>query len=249
MQYEALLAPLDGFVPAVRAFMAQGGKGMNVTVPFKIEAFNLCNEHTPRAQSAGAVNTLSFDGDYIRGDNTDGAGLVEDLTTNQRFDLGGKRILLLGAGGAARGVVLPLLQRRPDSLTIANRTAARAVELCASFQNIAAVVIPGGVRIHACGFADLAHGQFDLVINATSASLTDQAPMLPAGVFGAESLAYDMVYGKGRTPFMKQALAQGATRAADGLGMLVEQAAESFLIWRGVRPDTSRLMFQMRAAN
>ena len=248
MRYEALLAPLDGFVPAVRSFLEAGGRGMNVTVPFKVDAYQLCSERSPRAEAAGAVNTLIFEAGYIRGDNTDGAGLIADLSTNQRFDIGGRHVLLLGAGGAARGVVLPLLHQRPASLTIANRTASKAADLCNIFQGLAAAVGLGAIRLNACDFAQLAGGQFDIVINATSASLTNQAPQLPAGIYGPDSLAYDMVYGKGRTPFMQQALAQGAARASDGLGMLVEQAAESFLLWRGVRPDTTRILFQLRTA-
>jgi len=248
MRYEALLAPLDGFATAVRGFIEAGGRGMNVTVPFKLEAFELCNERTPRAQAAGAVNTLTFENGYIYGDNTDGAGLIADLVNNQRFELGGRNILLLGAGGAARGVVLPLLHQRPGLLTIANRTAARAAELCNLFQGLGAAVGLGAIRLNACDFSALAGGQFDLVINATSASLSSQALQLPAALYGPDSLAYDMVYGKARTVFMQQALAQGADRVSDGLGMLIEQAAESFQIWRGVRPDTTRILFQMRAA-
>ncbi|MEY3201356.1 MAG: hypothetical protein RIR70_906, partial [Pseudomonadota bacterium] len=220
LRYEALLAPLEGFASTVRAFIEAGGKGMNVTVPFKVEAFELCSERTPRAQAAGAVNTLSFEGGYISGDNTDGAGLIADLANNQQFDLGGRNVLLLGAGGAARGVLLPILHQRPASLTLANRTAARAAELCNTFQGLAAAVGLGAIRLNACDFASLAGGEYDLVINATSASLTNEAPKLPPGLYGPESLAYDMVYGKGRTPFMQQALGQGAARASDGLGML-----------------------------
>ena len=249
MKYEALLAPMDGFDASVREFIRQGGRGMNVTVPFKQEAFRLCHERTPRAEAAGAVNTLIIETpDYIRGDNTDGTGLITDLNVNQHFDVGGRHVLLLGAGGAARGVVLPLLHQRPASLTIANRSAARAAELCEAFAALANVVSLGGIRLNACEFAQLAGGNFDLVINATSASLSNQAIALPAGVYAQDGLAYDMVYGKGRTPFMLHALSSGAGRAADGLGMLVEQAAESFFLWRGVRPDTTRLLFQMRTA-
>jgi shikimate dehydrogenase len=246
MRYEALLAPIDGFAAAVKNFRAEGGRGLNVTLPFKVEAFELCHERTPRAQAAGAVNTIRFDGATLLGDNTDGAGLMADLYSNLHFDVGARSVLLLGAGGAARGVVLPLLHQRPASLTIANRTVGKAVELANLFQGLAAAVGLGAIRLNACDFESLAGGAFDLVINATSASLANAAPVLPPGIYGPQSLAYDMVYGKGRTPFLQQAAAAGAARVSDGLGMLVEQAAESFLLWRGVRPDTTRVLFQMR---
>jgi len=232
MRYAALQAPLDGFAAAVRQFVAAGGKGANVTVPFKEEAFRLATELTPRAQAAGAVNTLSFDGDALRGDNTDGAGLVRDLKSSLGFDPAGKRILLLGAGGAARGVILPLLEERPAGLFVANRTAAKAQALAAAFG------IAGG------GFEALAGREFDLVINATSTGLSASALPLPPHLFAPGSLAYEMVYGR-ETPFMMQARTDGA-RVADGLGMLVEQAAEAFLIWRGVRPVTAPVLAQLR---
>ena len=238
--YEALLAPLDGFKAAVEAFRAAGGKGANVTVPFKQEAFALCSELSPRARAAGAVNTLSFGPDGIHGDNTDGAGLVADIRQNLGVPMAAKRILLLGAGGAARGVILPLLAEKPASLTLANRTPAKAVELAARFSG-------DSMGITGCGFADLAGKRFDVVINATAASLSDEAPALPEGLFAPDSLAYDMVYGKGLTPFLQAALQQGAARLADGLGMLVEQAAAAFQIWRGVRPDTTAVFDLLRA--
>ncbi|MEW6165870.1 MAG: shikimate dehydrogenase [Pseudomonadota bacterium] len=235
MSYDALLAPVDGFAAAVRAFVAAGGKGANVTVPFKEEAFRLATELTPRARAAGAVNTLSFAGDLIRGDNTDGAGLVRDLIHNLGCDLAGRRILLLGAGGAARGVILPLLEERPAALVIANRTAEKAARLAAEFG------IAGG------GFEALAVPAFDLVINATSAGLADAALPLPAGLFAPGALAYEMVYGR-ETPFMRQARQEEASdvRVADGLGMLVEQAAAAFALWRGVRPDTAPVLAALR---
>lgn len=237
MQYEAILAPRDGFVASVQAFAAAGGRGANVTVPFKEEAFRLATELTPRAAAAGAVNTLSFAGGAIRGDNTDGAGLVRDLTANLGCGLAGKRILLLGAGGAARGVLLPLLGEQPAELFICNRTAAKAGELAAAFR------VAGG------GFDALAGRQFDVVINATAAGLADAALPLPDGVFAPGSagcLAYEMLYGR-ETPFMAQARAAGA-KVADGLGMLVEQAAEAFLVWRGVRPETAPVLAALRQA-
>jgi shikimate dehydrogenase len=232
LAYEAILAPPEGFAAAVAAFRAAGGRGLNVTVPFKLEAYRLADRRTPRAEEAGAVNTLSFAGADALGDNTDGVGLVRDLEANLGVELAGRRVLLLGAGGAARGVLFPLLERRPAALTIANRTGSRAVELAAL----------AAARRHACagvGFPELAGQAFDIVVNSTSASLLGEAPELPAGVFAPGSLAYDMVYGQGVTPFLAAARAGGATRIADGLGMLVEQAAESFLVWRGVRPETA----------
>ena len=241
LRYEALLAPVDGFAPAVADFRAHGGRGMNVTVPFKLEAFALAERHTPRAQAAGAVNTLAFGADGILGDNTDGAGLVRDLTTNLDFALAGRRILLLGAGGATRGVLLPLLDSRPASLTIANRTVAKAQALAELFTPHA-----GRAQVDACGFDALAGRRFDLVINATAASLAGELPPLPPGLYAEGALAYDMMYGRGHTPFMRAALADGAARVADGLGMLVEQAAESFALWRGVRPDTAALLAELR---
>ena len=237
--YEALLAPLDGFAETVRGFVAAGGKGANVTVPFKEEAFRLCTRRSARAERAGAVNTLAFAADEIHGDNTDGAGLVRDIEVNLGFALAGKRVLLLGAGGAARGVIAPLLACNPASLSIANRSVDKAEVLAAQFSDLAAV--------DAENYAKTENGRFDVVINATSASLSGEALPLPPGVFAAGSLAYDMMYGKGETPFLALARAQGAARLADGLGMLVEQAAEAFLVWRGVRPDSKPVLAALRA--
>lgn len=239
LSYEALLAPKDDFPGAVAAFIATGGKGANVTVPFKEEAFRLCQRRSPRAELAGAVNTLVFRDGEIFGDNTDGAGLVRDLEHNLGLSLAGKRLLLLGAGGAARGVLGPLLAAKPAALVIANRTPAKAVDLAARFAHLGAVT--GG------GYGDI-QGPFDVVINATSASLGGDLPPLPAGVFAPGAAAYDMMYGKGDTPFLAFARQQGATRLADGLGMLLEQAAESFFLWRGLRPDTGALRRDMEAA-
>jgi len=240
LSYEARLAPLGDFAGAVAGFVAAGGKGANVTVPFKEDAFRLSTRRSERAARAGAVNTLAFNGDEIFGDNTDGAGLVADLTQNLAFDPAGKRILLLGAGGAARGVLAPLLAARPAALTIANRSAGKAATLAAEFADLAPV--------EATEFAQLAGKSFDLVINATSASLAGESLPLPPGIFGAGSLAYDMMYGKGETPFMALARNQGAARCADGLGMLVEQAAEAFFVWRGMRPGTALVLADLRAS-
>jgi shikimate dehydrogenase len=237
--YEAMLAPLDGFAATVRQFVAAGGKGANVTVPFKEEAFHLCTLRSARAERAGAVNTLDFSGAGIFGDNTDGAGLVCDIESNLGLALYGRRILLLGAGGAVRGVIAPLLACRPARLFIANRGAERAESLARQFADIAAV--------DAGNFAKTSGQIFDVVINATSASLAGESLPLPAGIYAPGSLAYDMMYGKGETPFLAQARQQGAGRLADGLGMLVEQAAEAFLVWRGVRPETAPVLAELRA--
>jgi shikimate dehydrogenase len=233
MAYEAILAPLDGFADCVAQFIAAGGRGANVTVPFKEEAFKLASRLSARAQRAGAVNTFTFDADGILGDNTDGAGLVADITRNLHFSLAGKRILLLGAGGAARGVVGPLLDQQPAMLVIANRTVSRAQELAELFDQ----------NVRACGF-EAADTPFDLVINATAASLAGDLPPLSPRVFTPDTLAYDMMYGRD-TPFLDFARSHGA-RTADGLGMLVEQAAEAFSLWRGLRPDTPPVIAMLR---
>ena len=228
IDYVTQLAPLDGFTTAVRTFIAGGGKGANVTVPFKEEAFQLATRRTARAEQAGAVNTLIFEGDDIIGDNTDGFGLMHDITVNLDTPLAGKRVLILGAGGAARGAIGPLLEARPHSLTVANRTLARAQELEARFAALGPVL--------GCAYEDLAGQRFDIVIDATSSSLSDAMPALPEGIFAAGSLAYTMMYGRADMPFCHFAQALGAGRIAEGLGMLVEQAAEAFFVWRGIRP-------------
>ena len=233
MTYEAILAPKDDFADSVARFAAGDGRGANVTVPFKEQAFALASRRSPRAERAGAVNTLTFDADGILGDNTDGAGLVADLTRNLDRTLAGKRILLLGAGGAARGVIGPLLDQHPTALVIANRTVSRAEELAELFDH----------AVSACGFAAL-DAPFDIIVNATAASLAGELPPLSPGVFTAETLAYDMMYGRD-TPFLEFARKHGAA-TADGLGMLVEQAAEAFTLWRGVRPDTGSVIAMLR---
>lgn len=240
IQYTATLAPVDGFADAVDEFISSGGRGANVTVPFKQEAFQLVTRLTPRAALAGASNTLIFEGDEVIGDNTDGVGLMRDISINLRYPIEGKRILLLGAGGAARGVIGPLLDVRPESLTIANRTVPRAKSLGDHFAHLGPV--------SACGFDELAGQSFDIVINATSASLTGTMPPLPEGIFAPGSLAYKMMYGLGDTPFRIFARNQGAAVISEGLGMLVEQAAESFFVWRGVRPDCAPVMATLREA-
>jgi len=239
LSYERLLSPLDGFVSTVRAFIAQSGKGINVTVPFKLDAFDMATKLTARAHLAGAVNTLSFIRDTIVGDNTDGVGLVNDITHNHGYSIAGTKILLLGAGGAARGVIQPLLAEAPSELVIANRTLSKAVELATLFSASASV------PISSCAFRDL-HAPFDLIINGTSAGLTEEMPAIPASLFNSGVLAVDMVYGAQPTRFMQFAAQHGAS-VRDGLGMLVEQAAESFFIWRGVRPDTAPVLAALRA--
>jgi shikimate dehydrogenase len=244
LSYERLLAPLDGFAATVQAFRAAGGAGCNVTVPFKLEAAALADRLTPRARLAGAVNTLSFDASGILGDNTDGAGLVNDLCGRIGLDLTGARVLLLGAGGAVRGVIGPLLEAGVAALIVANRTPARAVAL----QRALCEALPPSLagRLQA-GDMTLAEAPADLVINGTSAGLDDAAPELPPGVLGRARLALDMVYGARPTAFMRVAQAQGCPQVEDGLGMLVGQAAESFALWRGVRPDPLPVWQQLRA--
>jgi shikimate dehydrogenase len=237
--YERCLAPLDGFADTVRRLIAEAYRGANVTVPFKLEAAGIATRLTERARLAGAVNTLSFEGGEIVGDNTDGVGLVTDIVKNAGVPLAGKRVLLLGAGGAARGVILPFLEQGPAAIVIANRTRATADALVEQFS---AQAHPG--QISAIGFDEI-KGPFDVVVNATSASLAGDMPPVPASSFGPDTLAVDIMYGKQPSAFMEFAALHGAA-VRDGLGMLVEQAAEAFTIWRGVRPDTAPLLVQMR---
>lgn len=238
LHYEALAAPLDGFATAIADFQANGGKGANVTVPFKEEAFRLCQQLSPRAERAGAVNTLLFTTDGLRGDNTDGIGLVRDLTHNLGRDLTGRRILLLGAGGAARGALAPLLSCQPASLYIANIFPEIAAQLAAGVADL--------LKVNTGDFEDLEGKTFDVIINATSASLSGLLLPLPPGLFASGSLAYDMMYDSSETVFMAQAQSMGAAVVADGLGMLVEQAAEAFALWRGIRPETASVQAELR---
>lgn len=237
LQYERLLAPLDGFRATVDEFRAAGGRGLNVTLPFKTEAFEYATNRSPRAQAAGAVNTLKFDGDTVFGDVTDGAGLVADIRYTLGIEIAGRRVLIAGAGGATRGVIPSLVAESPAALVVVNRTLDRALALERHFA--------GALR--AIGYDALgAEPPFDIVVNATSASLAGDLPPIPAALFADLRLAYDMVYSREDTPFVAFARAQGARRVADGLGMLVEQAAESFLVWRGVRPPTADVLAQLR---
>ncbi len=237
ISYERLLAPLDGFVETIEAFRQTGGKGLNVTVPFKEEAFRYARTRTARAEAAGAVNTLKFENGEILGDNTDGAGLVRDLTINLKRSLKNKRILLMGAGGAARGAIAPVLAEYPAILVLANRTVEKAQQLAELFDN----------KLVPAPYEALMEQSFDIVINATAASLKGELPPLPDQLFNPGALAYDMMYGT-ETPFMAWARQHGAGTVADGLGMLVEQAAESFYLWRGVRPDTEPVIQKLRTS-
>lgn len=235
--YERLLVEPGDFARAARAFFASGGKGANVTLPFKVDAFAFADERTPRAEAAGAVNTLALRGGRILGDNTDGAGLVRDLVSNLGLAPAGMRMLLLGAGGAARGVMGPLLALSPAALVVANRTAARAADLERRFRDAGPV--------QAVGVETMGEG-YDLVVNATSASTRGEELVLPSRLFAAGAMAYDMAYGAAARPFLDRARAAGA-RTSDGLGMLVEQAAESFFLWRGKRPDTGGVLAVLRS--
>jgi len=244
ISYERCLAPLDGFADTVRDLVAQGYRGANVTVPFKLEAAALATRLEERARLAGAVNTLRFEAGEIVGDNTDGPGLVADIVKNAGLPLAGKRILLLGAGGAARGVILPFLNEKPEAIAIANRTRATADALVDHF----ARHVAWAGQVSACSYEDLSEdiaGPFDVVVNATSASLSAAMPPVPATAFRAGTLALDMMYGKEPSPFMRFAAAHGAV-VRDGLGMLVEQAAEAFYVWRGVRPQTQAVLAGVR---
>ncbi|MFT0544779.1 shikimate dehydrogenase [Allopusillimonas ginsengisoli] len=240
--YDRLLAPIDGFAQAVNDFFAQGGGGLNVTVPFKEQACKLAQQHlSSRAQLAGAVNTLWMEHGQLHGCNTDGVGLLDDLR-DLGFPPRDRNVLLIGAGGAARGVIFPLLEAGCAQLRVINRSPDRAHQLrdhvlshARQFRNI----------LHA-GSLDEAGGPWDIVINATSSSLGDKPPALPPGIYASGALAYDMMYGAQPTPFMRQAASEGAAQTADGLGMLVAQAAASFLIWHGVMPDVQVVLNAVR---
>ena len=240
MTYEAIDGGADdgGFMRALAAFRAAGGLGLNVTLPFKLQALAAADQASDDARLAGAANALRFEGERIEARNFDGIGLVRDIEVNLGLPLKGQRVLLLGAGGATRGALAPIARAGAARIVIANRTAGKAAALAQEMApHLPGTVVEGG------GFGDLAPGDgFDIVINATAASLAGEAPAVPASAFAAGALAYDMVYGKGLTPFLKLAQAAGAARVADGVGMLVEQAAEAFAWWRGVRPDTRAVL-------
>jgi len=238
MEYRLFESPPERFRSEVLEFFRTGGSGVNVTVPHKRAATDLVNELTPRAQVADAINTIVRRDESLVGDNTDGAGLLADLTRNLRLNLSSPRILLLGAGGAARGALGPLLELKPRLLVVANRTAERAIEIAEDFAYLGPV--------SGCEFAKLENQRFDLIVNATSASLRGDVPAIPAGVVDSLTTCYDMAYGSGDTAFVTWAKARGAGRAEQGWGMLVEQAAEAFFLWRRVRPDTAPVLAALR---
>lgn len=240
LTYGAFEVAPEALAAFIIGFAARGGKGLNVTVPHKIEVAALVNTLSERARRAGAVNTLSFRDGGITGDNTDGLGLVRDLTTNLGFDPAGRRVLIVGSGGAVRGVLAPLLKLQPAALVIAGRSPGKALELAQAFDDLG--------RISGCALEDAAAaGPFDLVINGTSAGLSGAVAAIPAHAIGPRSLCYDMSYGRGETAFCAWARAQGCARAIPGWGMLVEQAAESFQLWRGVRPATAPVLAALMA--
>ena len=234
LQYTRIKGRIGHFAADVDAFRATGGRGMNVTAPFKLDAFAYATDLSERAKQAGAVNAMKFEGDKVYADNFDGIGLVRDVVHNLQVLLGGKRVLMLGAGGAVRGALEPFLQERPALFMLANRDAAKAAALLAPYA--------AQHNVRAGRYEDLVDLEFnvgfDVVLNATSSSLHAHALPVPASVFGPGCLAYDLTYGKGLTPFLKSAKAAGALQLADGVGMLAEQAAEAFAWWRGVRPQT-----------
>ena len=238
INYQKQLVEINGFSVAVNEFINQGGKGANVTAPFKGDALELSDVLSERASLAGAVNTLTFKDGKVFGDNTDGEGLVQDLLMNG-VTLKDSRILILGAGGAVRGVLLPILAQNPSKITIANRTVSKAEELCKHF---------GDERLNSCSFDETQGQDFDLIVNATSASLSGDLPPTPASIITNNIVCYDMVYGKNETPFLKWAKAQGASKVIDGLGMLVGQAAVSFSVWHNVTPDVKPVIDFLRKA-
>ena len=235
MVYRRYDVPPEEFREWVHAFFGNGGRGLNVTIPHKVVAADIADELTPRALRAGAVNTVAVQRDRrILGDNTDGIGLVRDLTENLGLTITRRRILIIGAGGATRGIIAPLLTLEPIEIVVANRAADRAQALVSQFEDLGA--------IRGCGFSDLSVGTFDIVINATSASLTGEVPNIPPDVISATTACYDMAYAKTETPFTRWALDLGCASATQGWGMLVEQAAETFCLWRGVRPETAPVL-------
>jgi shikimate dehydrogenase len=239
VEYGRILGSLDDFPSDVRRFLAEGGLGLNVTVPFKEQAWRLADELSPGAHAAGAVNTLiRLENNQLRGDNTDGTGLVRDLTVNQGFRLQGKRLLILGAGGAVRGVIRPLLEQQPKRLIIANRTASKAYTLASG--------VAAHGQVAGCGLDELEGMQFDLIINATAAGLAGEVPDIPGSALAKGGWCYDMLYSNQATAFQTWGYEHKAARALDGLGMLVEQAAESFRLWRGILPETAEVIAMLR---
>ncbi len=237
IHYEKCLSTKESFVNDVNEFILAGGKGANVTAPFKEQAMAMCDQLTERAKAAGAVNTLVFSAGQIKGDNTDGIGLVNDLIS-QKVEISNKKVLLMGAGGAARGVILPLLAQNPSQLILVNRTMAKAVTLAKCFDS---------PNLQVISFADTENHAFDLIINATSASLSAALPALSTNAITAKTVCYDMVYGKQLSPFLLWCQQQGAKQVIDGLGMLINQAAESYFLWRKVKPDCETPLNTLRA--
>lgn len=238
LRYERILAPLDGFKAVAKDFFEAGGSGLNITLPFKGDAYEFVDERTERAQAALAVNTISIlPNGKLLGDNTDGVGIVSDILNNLDCPLIARRVLILGAGGAVRGVLQPILAQLPLSVTIANRNLDRAKALVSQFE---------GHQIDVLSYAELAGHEFDVIINGTSSSLHNELPPIPKGIFTEKTLAYDMVYGAGLTEFLKRAQSERAGILADGLGMLVEQAAASYEIWRGYKPETRSITNALR---
>lgn len=235
LNYTAQDVPAESFEIAVKDFFTNGGKGLNCTVPLKVLAWQLADSLSERAQLSKAVNTLAIQDDgTLLGDNTDGTGLIADLTINHSLSLLHKKILILGAGGACRGIIAPLLEKLPSQITIANRTVSKALILSDEFSQFG--------KIMGCGYEDLNNRQFDLILNATSASLSNKLPPLTDNLLANQGYCYDLAYGQQPTAFVNWGIAQGAKKSLDGLGMLVEQAAEAFYIWRGLRPDTKKVI-------
>jgi shikimate dehydrogenase len=246
LAYTKIEGPLGQFAAAVDAFRAEGGRGLNITAPFKLDAFAYATHKSPRAELAGAANAMKFEGNQVWADNFDGVGLVRDVVHNLGVPLAGKRVLMLGAGGAARGALLPFLAEQPALLVVANRTVDKALALARiGTQHSSCHSAYHGV-VRGCGYADLDGQVFDVVFNATSASLSAELPPVPASVFAPGALAYELAYGKGLTPFLRLAQAAGVAQLADGVGMLAEQAAEAFAWWRGVRPGTQAVIERLR---
>ena len=236
MSYEKILAPLDGFSVAAKKFISSGALGFNITIPFKVEAYELVDEYTLIAKAAGAVNTIKMENDTLYGENTDGIGLVNDLCNNLQQSIGGKDILILGAGGATQGILLPLLECQPERILIANRTKAKSLKLANNFSKYGKV----------CGFGldQVKAKPVDIIINATSASLDGKMPEIPSGVVTG-ALCYDLMYGR-QTPFMQWARKNSASEVTDGLGMLVEQASSAFAFWHGMTPETKEVIKSLR---
>jgi len=236
MSYEKILAPLDGFTVVAKNFISSGALGFNITVPFKVEAYDLVDEQTLNAKIAGAVNTIKVENGTLYGENTDGIGLVNDLCKNLQQNIKGKDILILGAGGTTQGILLPLLECQPERILVANRTKTKSLKLASNYSKYGKV----------CGFGldQIKAKPVDIVINATSASLEDKMPEIPSGV-ATGSLCYDLMYGK-QTPFMKWARRNSAIKVTDGLGMLVEQAASAFAFWHGITPETKEVIKSLR---